>query len=210
MGTTIKPSLIDLSNKWDAAEELWEYHPYIYDDKCLYWLWDMNRLCYARTDIVGIIKQFEEYTPYKKWIIDAKQRQEMTNAIQVVGRKHVPRIPPDHWIQFKNDVVDILSGGTMTASPNWFFTTPIPHRIGISTETPILDKLFFEWVYNGTEASKQYVQTLYEIMAYCLLRCQPAQRIFALTGSGANGKTTYQDVLAHFLGDENVVTSTIE
>jgi putative DNA primase/helicase len=104
-------------------------------------------------------------------------------------------------------VVDIETGKEFDADPKYFFTTSIPWDLGESEDTPQLDKYIMEWVVKEGLQDKSYVHTMYEIIAYCCLNNQFLQTMFGLTGSGSNGKSTFEDVLKKFVGKKNCVNS---
>ena len=118
------------------------------------------------------------------------------------GRLNTPKDADKNWIQLKDIIYDIKNNLTFEANPKYFITNPIPHKIGETEETPLIDKLFEEWV------GKKYVVTLYELVAYCCYRDYPIQLLFCLVGSGANGKGCFLKVLDNFLGGDINVTST--
>lgn len=51
---------------------------------------------------------------------------------------------------------------------------------------------------------KDETTTLYELMAYCLYRAYPYQKIFILYGRGSNGKSLFARMLERLLGVQNV------
>ncbi len=59
----------------------------------------------------------------------------------------------------------------------------------------------------GTYQDESYVQTLYEIISYCVLAHMPIHRIFCLVGEGANGKSSFLRLIEKFVGNENVGSS---
>ena len=90
------------------------------------------------------------------------------------------------------------------AKPGMFATNPIPHEIGKSEDTPIMDNIFKDWV------GEEYVQTLYEILAYCMLPDYPLHRIFCLVGSGMNGKGKFLELISRFIGDKNKTSTELD
>lgn len=95
------------------------------------------------------------------------------------------------------------------ASPEFFVTNPLPHELNLAdgdenNDTPIIDKLFTDWVGEKNKAK------LYQILAYCMLPDYPIERIFCLIGSGANGKSCFLQLLRKFLGDYNVTATSLD
>jgi putative DNA primase/helicase len=110
------------------------------------------------------------------------------------------------WIQFKDKIYDIKTGNCFDASPDYFVTNPIPWKLHNNNyeETPIIDKIFTEWV------GEKFVRTLYEIVAYCLLPSYPLNRMFCFLGAGMNGKSKFLELLKRFVGTENVCSTELD
>ncbi|GAG57354.1 unnamed protein product, partial [marine sediment metagenome] len=90
------------------------------------------------------------------------------------------------------------------ATPEYYITNPIPWELGESEETPEIDKLFVSWV------GEEHIQELYEILAFAQAPKYFIHRIICLIGAGANGKSTFLSLLRRYLGDDNVVSSSLE
>ena len=88
------------------------------------------------------------------------------------------------------------------ASPEYLIKNPIPHNLGSNDETPLIDKLFLDWV--GEEEKIR----LYELFSYSISPDRFMQRIFAFVGGGSNGKgTCINNLLVKFIGKDNIVSS---
>ena len=122
------------------------------------------------------------------------------------GRKNIPKPVHSTWIQFKSDIVDIITGETFKASPEYFVTNPIPWELHPDKfeETPIMDKIFEEWVGANNK------RTLYEILAYAMLSDYPIHRIFCFIGVGMNGKSKFLELLRRFIGMKNVCCTELD
>ena len=190
------------TDKLNLAEKFYEIIPFFYDEAGIWWVWDSGKKFYRKMDDIDILNRINNSSPANT--INAKERQEILQAMKQTGRMHKPEPVKKTWIQFKDYVVDIETGDRFQPTPEYFFTSPIPHNIGHSEETPTMDKLFEEWVGND------YVQTLYEIIAYSMLRDYPIERIFCFLGSGSNGKSCYMQLIRRFIGEENVVSSDLD
>lgn len=110
------------------------------------------------------------------------------------------------WVQFKDVIIDIKTGRQFKATSEYFVTNPIPWKLGDNEDTPIIDKLFRDWVTSKEEGDK-WVQTLYEMFAYSLLAGYPIGVCFSLLGEGRNGKTTCINLIEKFLGENNVTSA---
>lgn len=162
------------------AESYIKEKPIFYDKAGLWWMWNLDETFWERVDEVDILNMIEESTGQD--IITPKKRTIIINSLKQSGRKKIPENIKKTWIQFKNIIVDIETGEQFPANPKYFVTNPIPWEISKYENTPMIDKIFEEWV------GKDYIQTLYEIIAYCLLSNYPIHRIFCFIGEGLNGK----------------------
>ena len=183
-----------IDNYLHNVATLWTAQPFFYDRSGIFWLWD-NEKCYwyitEETDIMNIIeKKLQIYGRTVK----SYHKQNFLEAFKRHGRKKIPEEAPKSWVQFHDIILDIKTKKKIRATPYTFVCNPIPHEIGVSSETPTMDKLFKEWV------GEKYVQTLYEILAYCCLPNYPLHTIFCFMGSGRNGKSKFQQLLARFIG----------
>jgi len=95
------------------------------------------------------------------------------------------------------------------ATAEYFFTNPIPWKLGDKTDTPTIDKLFGDWI-NTDEDKKKEIdnkQILFEIASYCLTQNYDIHALFCFLGSGRNGKSKYQDFISNLVGRQNKCTT---
>jgi len=185
------------------AEDFITKQPVFYDRAGLWWLWDSSMEYWKLTDEVDVLNGIQQELNVD--VIDSKSRTEILNSLKQEGRKYQPVAADPKIIQFKNGLVHLDDPSAMIIpNPRYFITNPLPYNLGESDETPTMDKIFEEWV------GKEYVQTLYEIIAYGLVRDYPLKRIFCFPGVGNNGKGCYFNLIANFVGKENIVTTEIE
>lgn len=184
--------------------------PFILDSAKIWWLWDSENFKWIRVDEIDILNIIEKSTGAD--VTTPQERNKILNEIKQQGRKNKDKIQEvkPTWIQFKNKIVDIETGETFEASPEFFITNPVPWKLGDSEDTPTLDKLFKDWVVTENLQDKSYIKTLQEIMAYCLSPTSFLQRIIALVGGGANGKSTFQQVIEKFIGVENITSTELD
>jgi putative DNA primase/helicase len=122
----------------------------------------------------------------------------------MAGRLKVPSEVKLFKIQLLDKLYDINTSEISEPSPEFFITNPIPYKMGMTDSTPTFDKLFESWV------GKDNIKTLYQILAYCLYSDYPIHRMFYLTGSGSNGKSTFLKILMKFLGVRNICASELD
>jgi len=188
-------------NPMQIAEALQESIPIYFDPARNYWMWNDDYKRYERVDETEIMCQISEsmdLTVYK-----SQMKQEILEAIRITGR--IRRVQPTkrEWLQFENCVVNIETGETFEATPDYFFAAPIPHRLGDSEETPTINGLFKSW-------HSEKAAHLCEICAYCMYDGYPIQRIFAFVGSGSNGKGQFMTLLRRLVGAENCVGTDLD
>lgn len=193
------------STKEDVAEQFYKINPYFYDKSGIFWFWNKDLSCYEikdEYDFINILKENAEQRNFS--CVSNKYWNEIIKAMKLIGRQKIPKDAPLKWVQFKDKAISLESGNVYSVTPDYFFTNPIPFEIGKSTDTPVMDKLFSEWV------TPEEVTLLYEMIAYCCYRDYPIHRIFCLVGSGRNGKSTFLSILRTFIGLGNFTSSELD
>lgn len=201
---TVKSSELTINNYVQNVENFWISQPFFYDKNGLFWLWDLNNSKYIMTDEVDIMDLIDKELSLNGQTISGKVKMSYVDAFKRVGRRHIPKDPKYTWVQFKNVIVDIEDMSRFPATPDYLFASPIPWEIGESDETPLIDKLFVDWVGEEEKIS------LYEIISYCCLNDYPIHRIFVMLGPGGNGKSSFQTLLSKFIGDENITSTELD
>jgi len=191
-------------DKRDLAKQFLKIQPLFYDRNKNWWMWDNVNFCWVLSDEVDIINLVNKLSIVDT--INSKERNEILESLRQEGRDKKPKDIKSTWIQFKDKIIDIENQTEFKATPDYFITNPIPweiHPFGID-ETPNLDRIFEEWV------GKDYVKTLYEILAYSLLPDYPINRIFCFVGSGMNGKSCFLRLLKNFIGENNCCSTELD
>lgn len=193
-----------LFTKRGQVEELNKLIPFFYDNSCIWWLWNEESHCWKLTDETDILNMIEDTTGEDT--ITSKNKTEILNAMKQRGRRNIPKPMEKTWIQFQDEVIDFITGKRFKATPEYFVVNPIPHKLNKNNfeSTPTMDRIFEEWV------GKDYVKTLYEIIAYCLLPYYPIHRLFCFIGSGLNGKSKFLELLRNFIGKENCCSTELD
>lgn len=183
-----------------VAERYLEENPLYFDNAGIWWAWHKKKLKWEMVDRTDLLNDL--YAVFEQAaILNASLQKQFFTALEMRARLNKPENPPTTWIQFKNKIINYETLEEITPTPKYFLTNPLPTPLGDNEETPVIDELFEAWV--GPENKK----VLYEILAYCLLRDYPIQRIIILFGSGSNGKGQYQNIIRTFLGAENITSS---
>lgn len=190
------------TNKIDLAEKFIKVQPLFYDKSKLWWVWNFKEYRWEMCDEVDIMNEISKNTPADT--VTSKERTEILESLKQVSRLNSPKPMKNTWIQFREKIIDIETGEKFNATPDFFITNPIPHSLGDNEETPNMDRIFEEWV------GKNFVQTLYEILAYCLIPNYPIHRIFCFIGEGMNGKSKYLELLRNFIGNDNCCSTELD
>lgn len=177
-------------------------NPTFYDSKTgIFWAWNADSHLWEIAEETDILRLMLNKYAIIKWLIPGVQ-QKVIEALKVFAQYRPKDLSPE-WIQLKDELVNLFTGEHKSATPEYFTTNPLPWKLGDTEETPVIDKLFEEWV--GVENK----QRLYELVAYCLYRAYPLHRLFFIVGVGRNGKGTFFNLLVRFLGNGNVTSTTL-
>lgn len=188
--------------KVDLAEQMLEAIPMHYDESGLWWVWNSAEKKWHIRDEIDILNLVANASGAN--VISSKERTEIINALKQLSRMRKPEKLPADCIQFEDEIVELKTGRRFKASPMYFITNPIPWKLGKKIETPVMDKIFEEWV------GKDNVQTLYEILAYSILSDYPIGRIFCFIGGGSNGKSCFLNLLRKFVGEGNCCSTELD
>lgn len=188
-------------DKLELSKEFIKFYPIYYDTILNFWLWNEEKKRWEITDETNIFNLIHKASGSN--IINSKERTELINSIKQVARENKP-IELDKHIQFADEIINFETGERIVSSPKYFVVNPIPYSQTQETETPVLDKLFSEWV------APEDILKLYEIIAYCIYPDYPIERVFVLHGRGANGKSCYRQIIRKFIGEYNCVSTFLE
>lgn len=191
-------------SKRGQAEIFDQFQPLFYDKAGLFWLWNDQSKRWERVDDIDILNMVEDISGWDT--SNSKIKNEVLNSLKQWGRRKIPKNIKPTWIQFQDKIVDIMTGEEFKSSPSYFSTNPIPWKLDGKNcaDTPVMDKIFEEWV------GKDFVKTLYEIIAYCTLPDYPIHRIFCFIGGGMNGKSKFLELLRRFIGSHNTCSTELD
>lgn len=201
----IRKAMGYFDNYLSVADNFVKLQPLYYDRSKLWWLWNFDEFKWEiidETDLFnkfGGIDTFQNINTTKTMI-----KNEILESLKRVSRINKPIDGEKVWVQFKDKIIDVENEISITAHPKYFITNPVPWEIGGSEDTPIMDMIFEEWV------GKEYVQTLYEILAYSLLPDYPIHRLFCFVGEGLNGKSCFLRLLKKFVGNSNTTATELD
>ncbi len=196
--------IVNYFGKKDLARKILKIQPLHYDKARLWWAWNKGKFKWEVVDDTDILIQVDTLAMINT--VKTKERVEIIEALKQESRKKAPKPIKPTWIQFNDLIVDISTGEEFAASPEYFVTNPLPYSLHKEryVETPVLDKIFTEWV------GEDYVKTLYQIIAYCMVPSYPLHRIFCFIGAGMNGKSCFLTLLRKFIGGDNVCSTELD
>ena len=202
--STIEKLIRNYYNKEDLAKQLLQIQPLYYDENKIWWAWNKEEFRWRiidETDILNFVRELSFANTIK-----SKEKSEILESLKQEARMNKPKESKKTWVQFRDKIVDVLTGEEFIADSNYFITNPIPYELNKDKFflTPTIDKIFEEWV------GKEYVQTLYEIISYCLIPDYFLHRIFCLIGGGMNGKSCFLNLLRKFVGEGNCCSTELD
>ncbi len=104
------------------------------------------------------------------------------------------------YISFANCVLDLETGITLPNSPDLHIPNTIPHQWNPGASCSLVDVALDQWSCGRNDISLALCETI----GLCLYRGEEYQSGTFLTGKGANGKSTFLDMLMNVIGTENV------
>ncbi len=107
---------------------------------------------------------------------------------------------PAHWINFKNGMLDVISGKLKEHKPEYHSMNQIPHNYVVpERERELTFCKFLESRMNEDDR-----QMLYEFFALCLNIDVSFQKMLYIVGVGNAGKSLTLEYINHIVGRENV------
>ena len=170
---------------------------FFYDKNRFFWAWIPLEKRWDKWDEIDVLNCLDNSLKLEGSIVVSGYRNNYLEACKWVGRRNMPQFVKDSWVQFNDQIIDIASGEQFESSSEYFTKNPIPWDIGDSEDTPNIDRLFEDWV------GKDYVKTLYEIVAFSIVPSYFIHRVFCFIGSGLNGKSCFMKLLRKFIGESN-------
>lgn len=198
----VTKQIVFFTNKLDLAKKIFDVQPYFYDRNASWWLWNKGLFKWEMVDNEDLLNLVSDSSIANT--IASKEKTEIIEAMKQYGRRKIPKEIKKTWIQFQDELWDLETEEKFKATPEYFVTNPIPYKVSGNPQTPVMDKIFEEWV------GKDYVKTLYQILAYCTLPDYPIHRIFCFIGEGLNGKSCFLRLLRKFIGTTNVTATELD
>lgn len=125
------------------------------------------------------------------------------NYIQ--GKTYKPIIePPTNFICLENGILDINIGILQDHSHDLFFPNKLSLRYDPEADCPKIKQFLSEIFY------PEDIPVIQEFMGYCLYRNYPIAKSWIGVGDGANGKSTFLELVKTFLGKQNISSVSLQ
>jgi putative DNA primase/helicase len=136
----------------------------------------------------------------KKTLKNSFRRNRLAEVIADIKASTIKEIPetPTHLIAVQNGILNLKTMKLESFSSDYFILNPLPVKYDPKANCPKIKKFVSEIV------PPENVLVLQEASGYCLHRDIPIHRTFLFLGEGANGKSTFMELLRTFLGKGNV------
>ena len=133
--------------------------------------------------------------------LNRTKRQEVLAYLDILVRDETPPSPPN-FIAFRNGIYDVLEDSFFPFSPDYVITNMIPWDWNPNAYFELTDQIL-----NNISVHDEAVRKLLEEMVgSCFYRSNALAggKAFILTGTGANGKSTFLDMVKTLLGRHNL------
>jgi putative DNA primase/helicase len=143
----------------------------------------------------------EERAKLAKWAIASESRQRITAMIDLAAPMCLAspdEFDADDWfLNLENGVLNLRTFEFLPHNPNWKLTKLAPVTYDPDADCPKW-KAFLQRIFHGNERLIRFVQ---RAVGYSLTGSTREQCLFFLHGTGANGKSTFLEVIRALLGD---------
>ncbi len=131
--------------------------------------------------------------------LNRSKRAEVLAYLDLIVRENV-EISPAYYIAFRNGIYDLKNDKLIDFNPNVVITNKIDWDYNKNAYDKNVDD-----VLNNISCNDEHIRMLLEEMTgYTLYRRNELGKAFILTGSGANGKSTYLNMLKHMICETNI------
>lgn len=131
--------------------------------------------------------------------LKANHRVETLKYLEIITPEETP-VADAGLIAFRNGILNIHTGEMIPFSPDTVLTNMIPWDYRSDAYDSLADQVLTNISCQDPDIRK----LLEECIGYCFYRHNELSKAFILTGEGANGKSTYLDMVGHVLGNKNI------
>lgn len=149
----------------------------------------------------SVIKQLVEEKLVSSGLAEQATRHYVSEVIGHIQRRtYIDREKfnsQPNLLNLKNGILDLDTMGLKTHTKDFLSTIMIPVSYDPKADCPLIKKVFSEII------AVQFMPLLEEIIGWCLEQHSGIQRLVLFLGEGANGKSTFLELLRRFLGMGN-------
>ena len=132
------------------------------------------------------------------------QRKEVLKYLELIAEP--AKAADANFIAFKNGIYDVAHETMVPPSPDLILTNRIEHNFNPAAYSELMDSTL-----NKLACQDKDIRALLEeCVGYCFYRRNELGKAFILTGDKSNGKSTFLDVVAAILGEDNISTLDIK
>jgi len=131
------------------------------------------------------------------------RQNEVIAYIEAATIRSIEDTPP-HIIAVENGILDLETKKLSEFSPKYFILNTLPIKYNPKKKCPKILKFLSEVLY------EEDISIIQELAGYCLYREYPIHKGIMLIGEGANGKSTFMEVLRTMLNNDNVSTEPLQ
>ena len=133
--------------------------------------------------------------------LNRAKRQEVIAYLNILIREST-KAAPAHIIAFRNGLYNVATDSFLEFTPDVVITNKIPWDFNRNASSEVIDNML-ENVSCGDAAIRSLLE---EIVGACMYRSNTLAggKAFILTGTGANGKSTYLKTLSHLMSEKNI------
>jgi P4 family phage/plasmid primase-like protien len=195
---------LNINSVYQNVQYLHQIHPFCYDKGKFFYFWEKDNCLWFEVDEIDVMNAIDQKLKLTGQTTKSYVINEYVNVVKRIGRENQPKELPPEMIQFQNKIFNIKTKKIIDATPEFFHINSIPHKIGESDKTPLIDKIITEWV------GEENLQLAKEIMAYCCYNDYSIHRIFVFIGGGSNGKSTFMQLIENFIGKKNICSTSLD
>lgn len=192
-----------------AQKLLQRYHIITFSDTKEIYAYDLQENIYLpiESELTGEIQSMvgrDTTSHYVNEVLNSVRRQTFRNRNSIAVE---PR-----YIPLRNGVFDLEEEVLTEYDPEWdIFLSK--HPVWLKQEdlnqNDISNSEISEWLATITETQEDEIM-LKELAGYCFYRAMPFHAFFLLVGTGANGKSTYLNILRAVIGIENISNESLQ
>ncbi len=159
-----------------------------------------NQLHYYKEGVyVDGLRQIEAQIIKSLPGLNRSRRREVMDYLQLLIEENSP-VSSGNFIAFANGVLNIIDGELIPYSPEIIITNKIPWEYNKNSYDELTDR-----VLNDISCNDSQIRSLLEeSIGYCFYRRNELGKAFILIGDRSNGKSTFLDMVAYLLGQDNI------